>query len=162
MKFRYRHTSLYITAIVFINTAFSYLPIYEFAHCEISAMDPVAGIIYLLRDFAQAELGHAIFFAMGIGALLSLWLADPLIAKASVYAFMCGEIIDWAVYTYTQRPLRERLLLSASISAPIDSLVFLFVIGRMNVLALSLMTVGKIAGVWVIWRLWNYKQAALK
>lgn len=118
-------------------------------------MDPVAGIIYLLRDFAQAELGHFIFFAMAIGAGISLWLADPVIAKASVCAFIVGEMVDWALYTYTRRPLSDRLILSASLSAPLDTVVFLAMIGRLNILSLTIMTIGKIIGISLIWWLWR-------
>ncbi|MGF1461587.1 MAG: VUT family protein [Maricaulaceae bacterium] len=41
-------------------------------------------------------------------------------------AFAISEIVDWAVYTFTKRPLSQRILLSSAFSAPIDSTVFLF------------------------------------
>ena len=152
--FRYWGTACYIIMITVINVAFTTLPIYQIWQCDISPMDAVAGIIYLFRDFSQRELGHYVFIAMIIGAVLSYALASPAIAVASISAFAVGEIIDWSIFTFTKRPLRDRLLWSALISSPFDSAVFLFGIHRFNLLAVAVMTIGKLIGVWIIWFIW--------
>lgn len=154
LSFRYWGTAGYIIMIVMINLGVTTLPLYHIWDCDISPMDPIAGIIYLSRDFSQRELGHYVFIAMILGAGLSYSLASPAIAIASISAFAVGEMIDWSIFAFTRRPLRDRLLWSALISSPFDSAIFLFGIHRLNLLAVILMTLGKFMGVWVIWAIW--------
>jgi queuosine precursor transporter len=56
-------------------------------------------------------------------------MVDPFIAVASVSAFLVSETADWIVYTVTKRPLRDRILASSAVSSPLDSVVFLGLIG---------------------------------
>ena len=164
MKYRpkYLATIVYISTIILINRAFSRLPVYIFWGSAISPMDPVAGVIYLFRDFAQRELGHYIFVAMLIGAGLSFFLASHAVAIASVSGFVAGECIDWSVFTFTKKPLRDRLLWSASLSSPVDSIIFLYFIHRLNLLAVFIMTISKIAGILLIWSIWLVKYKSAK
>ena len=77
-----------------------------------------------------------------------------IIAIASVAAFFISEIVDWAVYTYTKKPLGQRILLSSAIGTPIDSAVFLLILGFFSPLGFLLMTIAKmIAAVAIWWRL---------
>ena len=161
IAFKYWATLSYIVMVTFINIGFSLLPVYSVFKQEVSLMDVVAGVIYLVRDFAQQELGHFIFIAMITGGILSYYLASPQIAIASVSAFAVGELIDWLIFTYTKKPLKDRLLLSACISTPFDTLVFLFGISRLNILAFSVMSVGKFLGVLGIWWMW-YRRSRTK
>lgn len=152
---KYLGSVSYIVTIVVINSCFSYFPMWHWHQCDISPMDPIAGIVYLMRDFAQQELGHRVFIAMFIGGGLSYGLADPMIANASILAFSVGELIDWFIFTLTARPLSQRLLWSASLSTPIDTLIFLWVINRLNPLAFLLMGISKFAGILLLWSLWR-------
>ena len=124
-------------------------------------MDPAAGIVYLVRDFAQRELGHRIFVAMVIGSLLSYFLATPAVALASVSAFIAGELIDWSIFTLSKKPLSQRLIWSACISAPIDSLIFISLLGYLSIASFTLMTAGKIIGVCIIWLIWKARSRRL-
>ena len=92
---------------------------------------------------------------MAIGAILSYIMADPFIAIASVVAFGISELVDWAVYTYTKRPLKQRILLSSALGTPIDSAVFLSMIGFFNPVGFILMTLGKMVAALIIW--WSIK-----
>src|SRR3990167_3573331 len=80
---KYIATISYLTMIVFINVGFAKFPTYYIWGYEVSAMNLVAGIVYLARDFAQRELNHYVFACMLLGTLLSYWLATPAIATAS-------------------------------------------------------------------------------
>ena len=83
-------------------------------------------------------------------------MADPFVAIASVVAFFISEMVDWAVYTYTKRPLRQRILLSSAIGTPVDSIVFLSILGFFTPLGFVLMVIGKmIAAVIIWWRMNN-------
>ncbi len=157
MKF-FRHTKAtmcYIIFIVMINSLFTYMPLVSVMGHKMSPADLVVGLIYVMRDFAQREIGHYVIVAMIIGAALSYLLADPTIALASVCAFIVGETIDWSVFTFTGKPLSERILLSASISSPLDSMVFLALIGRLQWFECTVMTLFKLLGVILLWGIWR-------
>lgn len=89
-----------------------------------SPMAIVTGLVLVVRDFAQREIGHAIFIPLFIGIAISFVMAPPEIALASAAAFGISETVDWFVYTISKRPLSQRVLLSSGVSAPLDSAVF--------------------------------------
>ena len=125
---------------------------------EISPMDWTVGIVYVLRDFAQRELEHKVIFAMFIGSLISYVLAGKDLAIASMSAFLIAEFVDWSVYSFTKRPLSQRILWSASLSAPIDSSVFLWIIHQLNWLAVLVLSLAKIVGVFFVWYGWRSRE----
>jgi uncharacterized PurR-regulated membrane protein YhhQ (DUF165 family) len=125
---------------------------------EISPMDSTVGIVYVLRDFAQRELKHKVIFAMLIGSLISYILADKNLAIASMSAFLIAEFVDWSVYSFTKRSLSQRILWSASLSAPIDSSVFLWIIHQLNGLAVLILSFAKIVGVLIVWYGWRNRE----
>ena len=150
----YKFTIGYILSIVLVNIGFVYIPPVPLLGEMFPPMSLVVGIIFILRDFAQKEIGHRVLGAMAVGAVLSYFMADPFVAIASVVAFFISEMVDWAVYTYTKKPLGQRILLSSAIGTPIDSAVFLLILGFFSPLGFVLMTVAKmIAAVAVWWKL---------
>ena len=114
-------------------------------------MSLLVGFIFVWRDMAQREIGHRVLLAMGVGAILSYLLADPFVAFASVIAFIISEMIDWAIYTYTNKPLRDRILYSSAISTPIDSAVFMLMLGFFSWYGFIVMVVSKMLGAVVVW-----------
>lgn len=150
-------TFSYIVFIVLVNWMFGSLPHFSLFGGSLSPADVMVGFIYLLRDFAQREIRHYVVIAMVVGSVISYFMASPEIALASVSAFVVGEMIDWAVFTWTKRPLSKRLILSASISAPFDSAVFLGMIARLDWLSFTVMTLGKLFGVFMLWRVYLIK-----
>ena len=88
---------------------------------------------------------------MLIGAFLSYNMANPYIALASLVAFLVSETVDWGVYSFTKKPLHERILISSLISTPIDSAIFLLMIGNFSVLATTTMFVSKMMAALAIW-----------
>ena len=150
-----KYTLFYILSIVLVNIGFIYVPMIPLLGQMFPPMTLIVGLVFILRDFAQREVGHGVLIAMGIGAILSYIMADPFIAIASVVAFGISELVDWAVYTYTKRPLKQRILLSSAIGTPIDSAVFLSMIGFFNPVGFILMTLGKMVAALIIW--WSIK-----
>ena len=136
---------IYIATILLVNWGFSNHPGYEWAWVLI------VGVVFVARDFAQRRIGHWVWVPMGIGIALSWWLADPFVALASATAFAISESIDWGVFTVTRRPLADRILLSSLISTPVDTAVFL---GMIGILSPSLFVAGvasKMAAALIIW-----------
>jgi uncharacterized PurR-regulated membrane protein YhhQ (DUF165 family) len=143
------YSALYLVAIVLINIGFMYVPLFH-------GWPPVSlavGLVFVLRDFAQKEIGHRVLFVMLLGAALSYWMASPAIAIASCAAYAAGEGIDWLVYTFSKRPLSQRVLLSSALGTPIDSAVFLGLIGFFSWSGVALMTLSKLlaAGAVFFW-----------
>ena len=147
----FKFTFFYIISIVAVNIGFVYIKPIPMLGEMFPPMSLLVGAIFILRDYAQKEIGHKVLIAMAIGAGLSYLMADPFVAFASVAAFAISELVDWAVYTYTKRPLRERILLSSAIGTPVDSAVFLLILGFFSPLGFILMTLAKMIAAGLIW-----------
>ncbi len=154
---KYKNNLLYITLIVLLNAIFARLPLMMLWGCEFSPLDFTVGIVYVTRDFAQREVGHKVIVSMFIGGILSYFLSNKLIAVASLSSFVIAELVDWSVYTFTKRPLSKRILFSASLSSPVDSIVFLAIVNQLNYLGVIILTVAKLAGVLALWFTWRCK-----
>ena len=151
MMAQYKFTIAYIFSIVLINIGFIYVPLIPFFDTMYPPMTLLVGLVFILRDYAQREVGHKVIIAMLVGALLSYFMADPFIAVASLVAFMVSETVDWGVYTITDKPLHQRILLSSFISTPIDSALFLYMLGQFSLLATVTMFVSKMLAAFIIW-----------
>ena len=147
----YKYTIAYIVSIAMINIGFVYVPLIPFYDTMYPPMSIVVGLIFILRDFAQKEIGHRVFIAMLIGAFLIYIMANPYIAVASLVAFLVSETVDWGVYSFTKKPLHQRILFSSLISTPIDSAIFLIMIGNFSILATTTMFVSKMLACHGIW-----------
>jgi uncharacterized PurR-regulated membrane protein YhhQ (DUF165 family) len=149
---RIPYTALYIALIVLVNWAFVVIPPIQLPGGVIwPPMTVVVGLIFVVRDFAQREIGHYVLGAMGIGVLLSYFMAGPDVAMASATAFLISELADWAVYSFTKLPLSQRVIWSSVISTPIDTFVFLSMLGFFSVTGAAVMTLSKLLGAVVVW-----------
>ena len=151
----YKFTIAYIVSIVAVNIGFVYIPPVPLLGEMFPPMSLIVGLIFIARDFAQKEIGHKVLGAMAVGAILSYLMADPFVAIASVIAFAISEMVDWGVYTYTKRPLRDRILLSSALGTPVDSAVFLLILGFFSPLGFLLMTLAKMLTAVILW--WRLK-----
>ncbi len=156
-----KYALLYVFSVVLVNYAFDVAPRFALPGGELWSPVPLAvGFIFIIRDYAQREIGHLILPAMLIGGLASWIMATPEIALASVCAFLTSEIVDWAAYTFTGRPFSQRILLSSCLSTPLDSIVFLSLIGLFSVPSVLVMTVSKMAGAVIIYFLARRREVA--
>lgn len=120
-------TAAYVGLMPLINWSFSAVPLIPLP--VIGLYQPLAivtGLVLVVRDFAQREIGHRVLAAMLLGLAFSVMTTPITIVMASGAAFLVSETVDWAVYTWTKRPLSERVMLSSLFGAPIDSAVFLY------------------------------------
>lgn len=147
-----KNVGLYILAIVIANIGFSYIPMVSLPFGEkFAPMSLLVGFVFVLRDLAQRDLGHKVLFAIGVGIALSYLLADPFVATASAVAFAISEITDWAVYTLYKKPLKQRILISSSISTPVDSAVFMLMLGFFSWYGFFVMVASKMLGALIVW-----------
>lgn len=147
-------TLAYIASIVLVNWGFTVVPLLEMPTGEMwPPMSVVVGLVFVLRDFAQRQIGHWVLVAMLAGGALSWFMASPFVAIASVTAFFVSEGMDWAIYSWTKRPFAQRILWSSAVATPIDSIVFLAMIGHLSVSGVVAMTVSKMLAALLIWHL---------
>ena len=150
---QFKYSISYIFLIVLVNWLFTVTPLVPILGTMFPPVSLLVGLIFVLRDFAQKEIGHRVIIAMLVGAVLSYFMSDPYVAIASLVAFLISESADWAIYTWTKKPLAQRILISSVISTPIDSAVFLAIIGHFSILAVVLMTLSKMIGALVVWKM---------
>lgn len=125
---------IYVLLIPFLNWSFgviSEFPIVEPGimnkqGINLHPMTIVTGLVFVVRDFAQREMGHRILLVMGMAIAWSFYYSWPVIALASGIAFAISETVDWLLFTFTKYKLSTRVLLSSALAAPIDTTVFLY------------------------------------
>jgi queuosine precursor transporter len=123
----YKWTLIYIAIIPLVNWSFTWAPNFTLVQgWSFNPVTVVTGLVLVVRDFAQREIGHRILLAMVLALVLTVWLAGPQLALASGAAFAIAELVDWAIFTFTKWPLSRRVFVSSLIAAPIDSVAFLF------------------------------------
>ena len=142
---------LYVASVVLLNIGFAYVPMLDWGFGMFSPMAIVAGMVFVIRDFAQRKAGHYVLVAMLVAFVLSYLLADPYVAMASAAAFAVAELADYLVYTFTKRPFHQRVLISSLISTPVDTVVFLFGINSFTVGTFVLMVLSKLVAAVAIW-----------
>jgi len=150
MKLKF--TALYVALIVLINYAFSVVPLVELPGGTMwPPVSLAVGFVFVFRDFAQREVGHRVLGAMLVGAAISYFMSSPAIALASAGAFLVSELADWAVYSFTRRPLSQRILFSSALGAPVDSIVFLAGVGLLSGPGVAAMAASKMLGALAVW-----------
>ncbi len=149
---RFKYTFLYIALIVAVNYAFVVTPLVALPGGEMwPPVSLLVGFVFIVRDFAQREVGHKVLLAMLAGVAISYFIASPFVATASAAAFLVSELADWAVYSFTKKPFSQRILLSSTVGAPIDSAIFLSGVGILSPVSITTMTASKLLGAVVVW-----------
>ena len=113
----------------------------------------IVGLVFVLRDYAQREIGHKVLLATMLAGIPVWYFAGPGLAIASMVAFVLSEMTDWAVYSFTKRPLQNRIILSAIIAVPVDTLAFQYLAGYLTPAAFVTEVLSKALGVGVLWYL---------
>lgn len=165
--FRLRWTFLYILLIPLVNWAFSWTPLYTLPDGgKWSPFSLVVGLVLVFRDFAQREVGHYIVVPLMIGVAISFAMAPPQIALASAAAFLVSEAVDWAIYSFTKKPLSTRVMLSSLAGAPVDSIIYLTGAnmafpGLFSWWTLATMIASKLLGAYVVYKVIKRKESVI-
>ncbi|MGE3479713.1 MAG: hypothetical protein AB7G80_09620 [Dongiaceae bacterium] len=127
MNFFYnlRYTALYMGVLIGLLIAFKEYPLLIQVSSGVlfTPWTIISGLVYVLRDFSQREIGHWVWIPMLIGVLIS-WYFSPQYGAAVIIGGLFGAFSDWMVYTFTKKPFHERILLSAIASGPMDTIGF--------------------------------------
>jgi len=151
---------VYLALIPFVNWTFGFAdrvmqPVPFVEDAMFNPITIVTGLILVVRDFAQREMGHKILLVMAMAIGWSFYYAFPPIAIASAVAFAVSESVDWSLFTFTRLRLSTRVLLSSALAAPVDTTVFLIGAniaspGQLSFWNVFFSIVGKMVGALVI------------
>ena len=142
---------LYVASLVLVNWMFTAIAPWSTPMGDLYLANVVVGFIFVLRDYAQREVGHYILFATALAGVLTWFMVDPAIAAASITAFILSETADWGVYSFLRRPLSQRILISSMIAVPLDTLAFQYLAGYLTPAAFATEIVSKALGVMIVW-----------
>lgn len=125
---------IYVALIPFLNWSFSVIPQAQIIApggdyapgVALHPMTMVTGMVFVIRDFVQREMGHKVLILMAVAVAWSFFYSWPVIALASGIAFAVSEMVDWLVYTFTKYRLSTRILISSALASPVDTTVFLY------------------------------------
>jgi queuosine precursor transporter len=112
---------LYLFSIIFVN--------FMFAHTGPTIGAVLVGVVFVLRDYVQRNIGHYVLLVMLVGCGISFYMASPIVATASLVAFLAAEAADWAIYSSLPFRFQHRVLFSSVIGVAVDTLIFLPMIG---------------------------------
>jgi len=158
----HRWAALYVGLMPFINWSFAAVPTAAIPDWlgggQFQPLAIVTGLVLVVRDFAQREMKHWVWGAMITGLLLSTLTSWITVVVASGLAFLISETVDWAVYTFSKRPLSQRIMISSLASAPLDQVVFIglasFVVPGIFAWGTVLTGIAsKLFGAWVVSRI---------
>lgn len=156
-----QYALLYIFTVVLVNYSFDIVPLLSLPGGEVwSPVSLVVGFVFVIRDYAQRAVGHYVLAAMLAAGAASWFLASPETAVASLCAFMAGELLDWAVYTFTGKPFSQRVLLSSAVGTPFDSAIFLGMLGIFSIPGVLIMTASKMFGATIVFFLVRRREQA--
>jgi queuosine precursor transporter len=145
--------ALYIAAIVVVNWMFTAIAPWPTPLGDLYLANVVVGFVFVLRDYAQRELGHYILLATAVAGVLTWFMVDPAIAVASITAFVLSETADWGVYSFLRRPLSQRILISSLFALPLDTFTFQYLAGYLTPAAFATEIASKAVGVVMVWQL---------
>jgi uncharacterized PurR-regulated membrane protein YhhQ (DUF165 family) len=155
-----RWTAIYVLFIVLVNWLFVVVPPWPTPLGDLYLANIVVGAIFVLRDYAQREVGHKILLFTLLAGVITWYMVDPALATASIIAFFLSETADWAVYSFTKRPLQKRILISSLIAVPLDTLAFQYLANYLTPAAFATEVASKAIGVFAVW--WLLKQRELR
>jgi uncharacterized PurR-regulated membrane protein YhhQ (DUF165 family) len=154
-------TALYVAAIVLVNWMFTSIAPWPTPLGDLYLANIMVGFVFVLRDYAQREVGHRVLLATAVGGVITWFMVDPIIAVASITAFILSESADWGVYSFLRRPLSQRILISSLIAIPLDTLAFQYLAGYLTPAAFMTEIASKAVGVLLVWYLLRLRDRKL-
>lgn len=154
-------TALYVAAIALVNWMFTSIAPWPTPLGDLYLANIMVGFVFVLRDYAQREVGHRVLLATAVGGVITWFMVDPIIAVASITAFILSESADWGVYSFLRRPLSQRILISSLIAIPLDTLAFQYLAGYLTPAAFMTEIASKAVGVLLVWYLLRLRDRKL-
>src|SRR5262245_18916738 len=143
----------YIACIVLVNWTFVVIAPWSTPFGDHYIANVLVGFVFVLRDYGQRRIGQRILLATVLAGIITYFMVGKELAVASLTAFFISETADWAIYTFTKRPLQERILVSSAVSVPLDTLSFQYLAGYLTPAAFTTEVLSKMVGVLIVWYL---------
>jgi queuosine precursor transporter len=159
-------TLSYVLAILAVNWLFAPAQLVEgvtfwkTAWGDLFLANVVVGAVFVLRDYAQREIGHRVLLATLVAGVLTYLMVDPAIAVASLVAFVISETADWGIYSFWKKSLQSRILVSSLVAVPLDTFVFQHLAGYLSPAAFVMEVASKAVGVYIVWQLLKWRGPA--
>ena len=93
-------TAAYIISIVVVNWLFVVVQPLATPFGDLYLATLVVGAVFVLRDYAQREIGHKVLLATLAAGAITWYMTTPALALASITAFAISEMADWAVFSF--------------------------------------------------------------
>lgn len=122
----------YIATIIVANWMTAYFGLVPIGFSlMVTAGTFAAGLALIARDWVQVAFGRrVVLVAIIVGAVVSALTSNTAIALASGIAFLVSELVDLGVFTPIRgRSLALAVLISSVVSAPVDTVLFLWLAG---------------------------------
>ena len=145
--------AVYILSIVLVNWLFVTVAPWPTVFGDLYLANLVVGFVFVLRDYGQRQIGHRILLATLLAGIITYFMVDSAIAVASLSAFILSETTDWAIYSFTRRPLQQRILLSSLVAVPLDTVAFQYLANYLTPAAFTSEVASKAIGVFIVWYL---------
>lgn len=155
-------TATYVVSIVVVNWLFVAVSPWATPMGDLYLANVVVGFVFVLRDYAQRELGHKVLLATLLAGVITWYMVDPALALASLTAFFISEMADWGIYSFTRKPLQQRILISSLVAVPLDTVVFQHLAGYLTPAAFTTEVASKMIGVLIVWQLLKARSESLK
>ena len=149
----------YVASIVLVNWLFAPaqlvpgITIWPTMFGDLFLANIIVGVVFVLRDYAQREVGHKVLLATLVAGAITYVMVDPAIAVASITAFILSELADWAIYSFWKKPLQQRILFSSLVAVPLDTFAFQHLAGYLTPAAFTTEVLSKAVGVLIVWYL---------
>ncbi len=141
----------YLLTIIAVNIGFANSAPIETPMGYLPPMTFLVGLVFVMRDYAQREIGHSVILLMLAGCIISYFMASPIVAVASATAFIASELIDWLIYTLLKTEFHKRVLYSSIAGVLIDTVIFLPMMGLFSVGAVIIMWLSKMVAATMIY-----------
>lgn len=161
---------VYLALIPFLNWTFGHAdaimqPVPFIKDAMFNPITILTGLVFVVRDFAQREMGHKILLVMAMAIGWSFYYAYPPIALASAAAYAISETVDWTLFTFTKFRLSTRVWVSSALASPLDTVVFLYGASftdptQFSVWNVIFMIIGKMLGATVIFYMLRARENA--
>ncbi len=161
---------IYLALIPFLNWTFGHAdaimqPVPFIEDAIFNPITILTGLVFVVRDFAQREMGHRILIVMALAIGWSFYYAYPPIAMASAAAYAISETVDWSLFTFTKFRLSTRVLASSALASPIDTVVFLYGASftdptQFSIWNIIFMIIGKMIGAVIIFYMLRARENA--
>ncbi len=113
----------------------------------------VVGFVFVLRDYAQREIGHKVLLATLFAGIATIsWWTPPLPSPASPPS-CCRKWPTGRSIPSPSARCKSRILISSLVAVPLDTLAFQYLAGYLTPAAFTTEVLSKALGVAIVWYL---------